>query len=164
MNVIILKCPVCGVKLKAVASPSLAGKIATCPKCGHKGAYESFKDNCETVVNKGWATSGKAYLVYDNTGAEYPLADGLNSVGRYAANSSKADIKIITTDSSLSRKHANITVNKVPDGQIICSISNAENKFKTFVNGIELENGDVLVVNPGDKIKMASSVFHIEIK
>ena len=163
-----IKCPTCGKKLILHKKSQLAGKFITCPACGKGALFEDYesvdvnpRDEGNTEIRP--QTSGKAVLVDDTTGREYRLNVGVNSVGR-DARSCNADIRIVTEDFSVSRMHAYISVFQTQGGSVRCGISNAQNKFPTKVNGVEVEQDDVISVMPGDKISMAGSDFHIEIK
>ena len=164
-----IKCPNCGKKLILKNKTSqVAGKRLTCPACGKSSVFEEY-ESVDIEPQEGGRTeirsniSGKAVLVDDATGREYQLNVGVNSVGR-DARSCNADIRIVTEDFSISRMHAYISVFQAQGGSVRCGISNAQNKFPTKVNGVEVEQDDVISVMPGDRISMAGSDFHIEIK
>jgi pSer/pThr/pTyr-binding forkhead associated (FHA) protein len=87
----------------------------------------------------------------------YTLRMGSNVVGR-KANSSEANIQIVTTDMFMSRQHALIKMTKVANGSMKALISNFQNKHVTYVNGMELvENDEVLLIN-GAQIKMGKTI------
>lgn len=80
---------------------------------------------------------------------------GINSVGR-KASTSKATIQIDTSDRSMSRMHSIINVTRMFDGTLRTTIKNADNKNITYVGGQILYDGDTIVLNDGDVIKMGN--------
>lgn len=150
-----------------MATPNIEKKRVTCSSCGKSEAFTDYElvsdvlnNSSDTVLPGG--NRGTVYLVDDASGERYRLNIGVNCVGRNAKTSS-ADVRIFTDDFSISRMHSYFTVSESSNGALRCSISNAKNKFPTLVNGVELEDGDVLPVAPGDVITLASSKFYIEI-
>lgn len=168
VETIIVKCPNCGKKLFIKLVKNFTGQFLACPSCGKRTLFEEF-ERVEKVEKPNGNTElpghkiGIPVLIDDTTGSEYKLNVGVNSVGR-DAKSCNADIRIVTSDFSISRMHAYISVYKTQTGSVRCGISNAENKFPTLVNGVEVEKDDVISIKPGDKITMAGSDFHIEVK
>lgn len=168
LETINVKCPNCGKRLIIRQTKNWAGKTLTCPSCGKGAFFEEF-EKVETRQKLPGNTElpsqkvGTPVLIDDTTGNEYKLNVGVNSVGR-DAKTCKADIRIVTSDFSISRMHAYISVYQTKSGSVRCGISNAENKFPTLVNGEKVEKDDVISIKPGDKITMAGSDFHIEIK
>lgn len=166
LKTIKLRCPNCGKVLLLMDMPNIESKIVTCSSCGKSERFTDYERMEEQ--QRGGATllpggnCGTVYIVDEATGKKYKLNVGVNGVGR-DAKTSKADVRIMTNDCSLSRLHSYLTVSESPNGSIRCSIANAENKFPTFVNGVELVKDDVLPVTPQDKLTLASSNFHIEI-
>ena len=54
----------------------------------------------------------------------------------------------------MSRLHSVIEVSRMFDGSVRAIIRNADNKNRTFVGGQELVDGDRIVLNYGDVIRM----------
>lgn len=168
METLTIKCPNCGKRLIVKPGKNPFGKTLICPSCGKASLFEEFErivnvENPEVRTKLPEQKNGTPVLVDNATGKEYVLKAGVNSVGR-DAKTCKADIKIETTDFSLSRMHSYISVYQTQSGNVRCGISNAENKFPTLVNGVEIEKDDVISIKPGDIITMAGSEFILEIK
>ena len=168
VETIIVKCPNCGKKLFIKLVKNFSGQYLACPSCGKKTLFEEFErvekvENADVRTKLPGQKAGAPVLIDDTTGSEYKLNVGVNSVGR-DAKSCNADIRIVTSDFSISRMHTYISVYQTQAGSVRCGISNAENKFPTLVNGEKVEKDDVISIKPGDKITMAGSDFHIEIK
>lgn len=78
-------------------------------------------------------------------------------VGRKAATS-RASVQIDTTDGYMSREHIQIDVD---NGSF--SVMNARNLNDTYVNSQLIANGDVVVLQHGNVIKMGESSLRFEI-
>lgn len=95
--------------------------------------------------------SGNARLVFNDE--PYFLEEGQNIVGR-KGNTSKATVQIATDDRYMSRQHCSITVTTLPDGTKKAVLSNYQNKNQTTVDGQEIETGDAIRLNNGNRITM----------
>lgn len=98
--------------------------------------------------------SGGVYqvgLVYE--GHFFPLAPGKHSIGRKAMTSA-ADVQIPTSDKTMSRMHACVTVVKVKHGVITATFVNDQNKNNTYIDGHLIGDGDSIQLMNGQKIKM----------
>lgn len=93
----------------------------------------------------------KAYLQYG--GANYPLEEGQNIVGR-KGDTSKATVQIATADRYMSRQHCSITVTTLPDGTLKTVLSNYQNKNLTAIDGQEIGIGDAIRLTDGNSITM----------
>ncbi len=163
-----LRCPHCGKQLLLMMIPNIESKRITCSSCGKNAMFREYEQVGSSVEEKrtvlpGSGSQGEVYLVDDATGRRYKLSVGANSVGRNASTCT-ADIKLETSDRSISRMHSYITVMLTAGGNVRCSISNAKNKYPTSVNGEEVVGDDIIVVGPGDTIALAGSKFHIDIE
>lgn len=167
-DTVIIRCPNCGKILRLNRVFGLEHKIIPCPVCGKKTPYSMCEQVVKRVVSTedtvipGTKHEDRALLIDKSTGRSYPLPIGKSVVGRSTA-SGVADVKIETEDKGVSRKHMVIEVRKTPSGSIRCSITNAENKNKTFLNREPIEDGDILPLNDGDVITTSNSEYHIQI-
>lgn len=93
----------------------------------------------------GWLVS----FTIDPMGVDYRIFEGNNSIGRDSSNSIS-----ITTDHTISGKHANILHKK---GQFWIKDEMAANG--TFVNGDEIEIEKAFALKDGDEIKLGDTVF-----
>jgi len=99
-------------------------------------------------------TAKQGMLKVDNQ--YYPLRMGSNVVGRKAATS-EATVQIATADKYMSRQHALIKLTRVADGSLKALISNYHNKHVTYVNGMELVEGDEVILLHGAQIEMGKT-------
>lgn len=173
MNTIRIKCPVCGAILNAKDDPSNVKKSVTCPNCKERRKFTEFKiivptppadrnqseqpaDETQICVRRKETSPG--YLLDKATGKCYPLPVGEHVVGRMTSKSpSKADIPIETTDRGMSRLHMRIRCFLAQDGRYHVSVSNAENKNPTLVNGEPLPDGDVVGIKHGDILTLCDT-------
>jgi transcription elongation factor Elf1 len=118
-----------------------------------RGKYEEEEDEEEfgTSIMSGIADTTIGKLKYQSD--LYTLQMGINTIGRMASTS-KASEQIATPDRSMSRLHSVIEVSRMFDGSVRAIIRNADNKNRTFVGGQELIDGDRIVLNYGDVIRM----------
>ncbi len=178
-----IKCPNCGVVLDVRNSKNETLKIITCPQCQTQLRVkfhpqpapsnepldaETFvaanKNTGDTILNKKKPEAvGKPVIAF--AGINYPLALGQNIVGRQAA-SSHATVQIATTDHYMSRHHVSISVTRLGDGSLKAVVSNYKNMNPTRVNGLKLEEGDAIVLQPGCNITMGETTvtYNINVK
>ncbi|MBQ0047013.1 MAG: FHA domain-containing protein [Prevotellaceae bacterium] len=94
----------------------------------------------------------KIGTLVDNYGTSYQLQSGINTIGRKAA-SSTASVQINVEDRYMSRSHAIIEV-KNAGGQALHILRNGANKNPSYFNGTLVGDGDQLILNNGDRIKL----------
>lgn len=171
MNTIRIKCPVCGAILNAKDDPSNIRKSVTCPNCRERRKFTEFKiinpaagvavqetASDDTQVCVRGRESSPGYLLDKTTGKSYPLTPGDHIAGRKTSKSpSRADIAIETTDRGMSRLHMKLLCAIAQDGRYHVSVSNAENKNPTLVNGIPLLDGDVVGIKNGDILTLCET-------
>lgn len=168
MEKVRIKCPVCGVILEADDNPSNYGKSVTCPNCKSRNKFSSFKrssalpgpaaENCETEIRAVSHDTSVVALMDPETGRMYPLVEGRNLVGRMTHNvPSKASIPISTDNRRMSRAHLYIDIIKGADGHIHAYASNASNQNETRINGIVLENGDMIGLKHQDHLSLSGT-------
>jgi sugar lactone lactonase YvrE len=140
----------------------------TCPKCGHHakcGTFYAVQPNVgksnekptekPTDFSKNNVTKPGMLCVPD--GGRYSLKIGRNTVGRRTANSA-AMIQIPDATSTMSRSHAIIDVEQLPDGRLVHIFQNDKNMNDTFINDVKLEKDDRIVLTGGEAIKMGKAV------
>lgn len=167
MEMIRIKCPVCGVVLEAVDSPANYEKSVTCPNCKVRNKFSDFKrvlpapislpDDTDTVI-RSFSDDIIGALLDPETGRRYPLNEGRNLIGRMTHNSpSKASIPISTGNRRMSRAHLYIDIIKGTDGRYHSYASNASNQNETTINGITLNNDDRLSLKNQDRLSLSGT-------
>lgn len=181
-----IQCPSCGIILDVRNSKNEAIKIITCPQCkstlrvkfhGNQIPTEPLDaetflpqhpqsntdpqgNDSETRLAKASKVAKTAILSVD--GRDFKLGIGTNTIGRKAPTSS-ATIQIPTNDPYMSRRHAIITVSKTREESIKSVISNDKNKNITMVDGLELSQGDEIILASGNVIIMGKTrITYIE--
>lgn len=171
-----IKCPNCGVVLTVKYFSGIESKTITCPVCKKANVYTNYRkpasaskplqtDDEEKTVKPEEKTipaqnpvGGIGRLLQPETGKVYLLKMGLNIIGR-KAHTSSADIQLDTDDKTISRNHCAIEVKKLSNGSYIHYLSNSKNKNATYVNGEELKDGDRIILQGGESIKLGNSTI-----
>ena len=91
------------------------------------------------------------YLV-DSAGRRYQLSKGVNTIGRKAM-ASNATVQIDDPNGYMSRNHASIEVRE-RGNQLLYIMKNTLNKNPSYVNGNLVNEGDQLILNHGDRLKL----------
>jgi len=166
MDKIRIKCPVCGVLLEALDDPANYEKQVTCPNCKTRNKFNSFKrvvpetpseDDCTTIIRE-IDNDAIGALVDVATGRSYPLREGKNLVGRMTYNSPPvATVPIVTENRKMSRSHLYIHVMHGADGRYHAYASNASNRNATTINGVILEDGDMISLKYQDVLSLADT-------
>ncbi len=173
-EIIKIKCPHCAVVLSVKPMPGLESKSVTCPNCKTRSKFTEFKlwkpkvkdadktdyeeatnYNEKTQYSEDTLQSSIGTLTLKRTGEALKLSFGTNIIGR-KAQSSQANVQFETSDMHISRQHSCIDIKEVAGKGMVHYLSNAQNKNATFVNGKQINNGDVIILKTGDVIKMAS--------
>ena len=174
-------CPNCKAVLDVKNSQNETVKQITCPSCKtilqvkfqpqqetieaktyYAPPKQTTADNGETqLAGSGYGATqlvmpterkvSNASLQYG--GANYPLEEGQNIVGR-KGTTSKATVQIETADRYMSRQHCSITVSTLPDGTKKAVLSNYQNKNLTTIDGQPIETGDSIRLTNGNSITM----------
>lgn len=176
LNLIVVKCPKCGLKLSFKPVPNYRQKPVTCPKCHfvdiagkfiieNDPAQRPSSNAADTVAPNNDKTKivdkPLVSLKCLETGEKKYLELGPNTIGRKASNS-KAKILFTDTDCYMSRLHSTITVATSPVGvQIQLKDENSANG--TFVKGIRVPEKSVVKILPGDPFKMGQLNFVCEV-
>ena len=168
-----VKCPHCNVGLK-VDQDKIPEGIDTfkCPKCKHNIPLSFLdnkrgisKDETTTVVfQSSKAEGGKLTVLFNGKTREqvFNLREGHYIVGRKAAVSD-ANICIETDDKMISRNHARINVKKDAHGGIIHCLSDYQSKNRTQHNGIFLDEGEEVVLQDNDEIKIGNTLLRFNV-
>ena len=181
MSEIKIKCPTCGKVLRLNEMTNINAASFTCPVCKEKhvvgncqrynsapqpsapaseetqyggaGSLQTGRD--ETRI--GVAPQAKVGMLVDANEATYQLAIGFNTIGRKAA-SSTASVQIATDDRTMSRNHAVIEVRNA-GGQLLHILKNGANKNPSYLNNALVGQGDQLILNNGDRLKMGNTTL-----
>ena len=166
-----IKCPNCGAVLTVRNMEGIEAKRVTCPVCKMNHPFTEFKkptvaapkddktDYSDTELPMADSASSIGRLQDVETGRVYPLRLGTNSIGR-KADSSSATVQIETEDKKMSRQHITIEVKQLSNGTYKHTLSNAQNKNATLVNGTKLESNDKVVLNGGESKTLARTKLH----
>lgn len=164
-------CP-CGAKLRVKRVPGIETKTLTCPKCGQKRPFTQYRGVSEkSEEGDGPVEPGKPevpggtifgdplisslpHLLDTATGKTYQLCEGNNLVGR-CADSSHADIKILTNDKKLSREHFIVIGKKIGKQYKFfirlhkkeVNATRVNNDLLDFGDEIFLQNNSTITVN-----------------
>lgn len=160
MNSKKIQCPRCLGMLEVTNPKNEPSLLITCPnpQCNAKMRVD-FQTG-ETVLAQ--ADKGDTIIGHLSfAGDKYPLAEGINTIGR-KAKSSQATIQIDTDDRSMSRLHAQIKVVRLNTGRIKAILSDRrdEKKMASFPLTIEEEPlfpGDAVNLANGDIIQMGKT-------
>ena len=176
-----LTCPSCEIKNPFIKFKRLIPQPQQDPTTdygyGHKRPHEEEKtqyrhsddhtqyrheDNAQKSDSKPNLTIGALRLAGTNT--LFQLKPGRNVIGRKSSNSG-ANFQINTGDKrSMSREHIVIDVKNHPgQGLIHCLSLYKEKVNKTFIGGEELLPGDIIILQPGDIIKLPDAALQFEI-
>ena len=154
-----VKCPHegCGAVMTIPDVTGIADRMLTCPICKYRDKVAVFI----AEMNKPEDTECCLLESDDSIGVlkiadtEYALEEGKNTIGRKAL-SSTADVQLAVEDKYMSREHICITVvKKSHDYQH--RIQNIATRNHVFVNGDELNSGEVLILQHGDVIKLGKT-------
>lgn len=136
--------------------PSLLGEETQYGPISGRGITSEDTQYAETLGKNGKETIvdslNKLACLIDNSGKNYRLNIGINTIGR-KANSSTATVQIAVEDKYMSRNHAVVEVRNV-GGQIIYIVKNGANKNPSYLNGSLIGEKDQLILNDGDRLKL----------
>ena len=176
INAASFTCPVCKVKHvvgeceRYTSAPKPSASSADETRFGNassttqqaSGDETQYKGNAagpsaDDTTRTDAAQQAKVGMLVDTNGAAYQLAIGFNTVGR-KASSSTASVQIVTDDRTMSRNHAVIEVRQA-GGQMYHILKNGANKNPSYLNNALVGQGDQLVLNNGDRIKMGRTIL-----
>ena len=162
-------CPSCRVILSV--DPQLKGLIA-CPQCHTRHDVSLFvtylaptqpqDDTNKTVLPSSLLKTSKLGTLNLIEGHCSPskiiLRPGTNTIGRKSSTSS-CSVPLDTADTYISRNHFSVEVRQRPDGNCEHCLSDAGSSNGTYHNGDKIENGDIIVLCSGDKIRAGATTF-----
>lgn len=123
--------------------------------------YQDSKTKTGQAVHRNMTVGVLRLAGTNNT---FQLKPGRNVIGRQSSNSG-ANFQINTGDKrSMSREHIVIDVKQHPGQGIIHCLSLYKEKVnKTFVDAEQLLPGDVIILQPGQIIKLPDAVLRFDI-
>ena len=165
MGKIRITCPNCRSTLSIEETPGIGEKMLTCPVCRFRAKVSLYQQQAmgvgrqatdedePTQVNFGSMddrTIGSLFLGQK----EYSLHKGQNTIGR-KAQTGHAEVQLCDlngeVDRYMSRQHAIIAIKEGGSGlEHHLQPTNPKNPIK--VNGKPLENGDIVVLQWGDRL------------
>lgn len=153
-----VKCPheECDAVITIPDIPGVAERMLTCPFCHYRDKVAVFI----AEMNKPEEVDTECCLLEsdDTIGvlkiadAVYTLEEGKNTIGRKAP-SSTADVQLAVDDKHMSREHISITVVKKSNGYQH-RIENITTRNHVFINGNEMKDDEVLILQHGDVLKL----------
>lgn len=157
-----VKCPHdgCGAVLTIPDTPGIADRMLSCPVCKYRDKVSVFiaemekqnDDDTEICFSDRSDTIG-TLRVGD---VDYHLTEGENTIGRKAA-SSNADVQLAVDDKRMSREHVCVSVIKMPKGDYQHTIRNVTTKNSVFVNGKEMQEGEMIILQYGDVVRLGKT-------
>ena len=151
--IINVECPNCKARLSFVYVDGFENAMITCAKCKMNLPFKSFNMVERTKVVPITPLLGQLMVV--STGERYDLREGEFIVGR-KGKLKTSDIQLDVPDRTMSRLHLKMKVVKTGNN-MQHRISNAENKRPTLVNGMEMKDGDIIMLRYGDMLKMGET-------
>ena len=174
-------CKSCGITLKVPQRNGEPFRDIRCPNCSHKQRVDfgdslpNDDDGGRTIYSGGVHSEekpssgeeGSTKLSESNTarcgflrcdGQIYALRHGRNVIGR-GSSTSDANVQIKTDDLLMSRKHSIINMTRLADGSLKALISNFMNKHATYVGGLEMKDGDEIILTDGISLKMGDTTL-----
>ena len=124
-----------------------------CENCKMTLPFNSYLIVQRTIVKPLTPVLGQ--LQIKSTGDVYDLFEGEYIVGR-TGTAKEAGLKLAVSDRTMSRLHLKMKVVKTKLNYVH-SVENAENKKPTFINGRELQKGEIVYLNYGDTLKMGET-------
>ena len=154
--------PDCGQRQSVLNSRKVQYRTVKCCKCGHPNVV--YFDTDMTIIKKHPQEQLSSSWFWEHRGERQPLNEGEQTLGRMSA-SHEADLEIFTgEDKSVSRIHCLLKVVKLNSGRekVIISDVRGEGKIEkmaTTVNGMPLADGDLIVLEDGDKVVMGKQTI-----
>lgn len=133
----------------------------TCTKCGMRNEDTQIVDKSSSI---DMYLPGILELAQDSDGKwvgpqhSFILKHGVNTIGRHSKEP-KAQITMPTQDSFMSRCHIKIEVNKLPSGIIKHLLVDNDSVNGVFLNGKRILPGQVVVLEPEDKLRLGHTTF-----
>ena len=163
-----VKCPHCRASMKV--AQHTANMDFSCPKC-KKNISPKSEDEAATALptNMGNKDGNKMYRPgmlemqtdeghWKHAEKKVNLVRGVNTIGRKSPNS-KSSIQLDSTDPYISKNHAKIDVVMTAEATFSHRLSDTGSTNGTFHNGDRLEPDDLIILMPGDTLKIGRTVF-----
>lgn len=178
-----IQCPFCSSVLLVRNHSGIETKSIDCPVCKQKSPFGDFKRIVERPEEKtqypmNAADSGEKDTAINYrlnhtlgtitvlpAGPSFQLKNGKNIIGRRATKS-EADIQIPTepTQKRLSREHLVVEIKWIPaEGFVHYASLYKQRVNRTFINDVQIEYGDCIVLKHGDIIKLPDVIAKFEI-
>jgi hypothetical protein len=170
-----VKCPHCKVGLKVDERKIPKGiNSFKCPQCKYDIPLSSLAaikkeqraaDETDTVVFQSAKAGYGKLTVLSNAGTKeqvFHLQEGHFIAGR-KSSVSEADIRIETEDKMMSRNHARIDVRKDSQGGLMHCLSDNQSKNRTMYNGVFLDEGEEVVLQDNDEIKLGNTLLRFNV-
>lgn len=150
-----IECPNCHKRFMVEYFDGIETKQIQCgnENCKMTLPFSSYLIVQRTLVKPVTPVIGQ--LQIKSTGDIYQLYEGEYIVGR-TGTAKEAGLKLAVSDRSMSRLHLKMKVVKTALNYFH-SVENAENKKPTYINGRELQQGEVVYLNYGDTLKMGET-------
>lgn len=189
-NFVFVKCPECGRALKFKAVPNFREGTITCPHCGVKNKVADAKiltpgqkqtppspkivntpskndvvttmESKTRIVDEETQRVARGYIKCIQTGEEIELKPGQNTLGR-AASTNKASIVFNDPDMYTSRLHATLSF-LADSSQPKLHIKDENSANGTFVNGIKIPAGSIVLLKPGTRFRMGRLEFECRVE
>lgn len=125
---------------------------------GTKTVIEIPKDKEKNTVNN-------AFLKNGDSGESYKLSEGINVIGRQSLIAKEQTLGIITDDTTMSRIHCEIVVNKNSTGLELI-LSDKKSKNRTYLNDDKemIKQNEKIFLNDGDCLLLGQTKIYIQIK
>ena len=175
-------CPNCAVSL--AIRPEKVTNVITCPKCKRTevsrkytdtppaGRFEEEEEAITETTTTGLGSGSRIYkplklvIIEDNgtwdsaKAVDIALKRGKNTLGRFSPSSSSS-IQLPTTDPYMSKNHVTIEVIMRADSTFEHRLSDNRSTNGTHHNGQKIEPGDVIILTPGDTLRLGRTIFRI---
>ncbi len=167
-----IKCPHCRVGLKVDEGKLPLGITSfKCPNCKKAipvslvtGEKNGSEDSETVLIQPVVQHCGNLTVISDANTPEqhFALLEGVYIIGR-KSSASNANIKIETTDRSMSREHIRIEVKKDDHTGYKHFLSDNNSKNHTLYNSNYLEPGEKVVLNDNDEIIIGHTILRFNL-
>lgn len=178
-----MSCPQCNAAFSVRADN--VPKVVTCPKCKHGNVVSAFEKSdtlpeapkqtksadidatqvrdATSLPKGGLYCPGTLEFVSSDAQWESPkrsiiLKRGKNTFGRMAA-AVVANCQLPVADRYMSKSHATIDVVMKADCTFEHQLTDMRSTNGTFHNDTRLEEGDVIILTPGDMVRFGHTIF-----
>lgn len=158
-----ITCPNCKAMIEVGNPNLLSEREINCPNTACKALLHVRFDDGETILAERKKRGNAPGQLQYKGKTPFHLKEGMNTIGR-ADSKHSADFGIETDDVSMSRVHCQIEVVRLKDGTIKSIISDLRsdekiNRLATEINNEPLAQGDRIVLDDSDLIKMGNTII-----